>query len=87
MQRYYNSQADLALMNYEELTQLNANPFAYFILINNPEYIIWDIIPYNSGNWHIYTCHPEQISWRALHLNPRLGQLVRRDINAIDWRM
>lgn len=87
MQRYYHSQIDLTRMSYQQLVQLNTNPFACIMLINNPEYIQWDIIPYNANNWYIYTCYPGQISWLALKMNPKLKQLIRREISTIDWKM
>lgn len=86
MSNYCYQPIDLTKMNHTQLAQLSANPFACFMLINNPEYIQWEMVPYNLNNYHIYSAYPNMISWVALKLNPQLIHLVQSDITQINWK-
>lgn len=87
MSNYCYQPIDLTNMNHMQLSHLSANPYACFVLINNPEYINWDMIPYNLNNYHIYSVYPGMISWFALKMNPQLIHLIQSDITQIDWSM
>lgn len=74
-----------ARMSTDQVIDLNTNPRIWEVLIDNPHFIEWDLIPFNVNNANIYQRYPEKISWSALRLNPSLIQLMRSEISAIDW--
>lgn len=74
-----------ARMSYEMRIKLNMHPCCYQVLLNNPTYIMWDIIEYNRNNYPIYRRFPEKITWTALKQNPNLRYLLRSDLRQIKW--
>lgn len=67
------------------ITQLNLDPNGIIVLLQHPELIRWDILPYNHANYHVYARYPSMISWTALKQNPILYTLMRKNISQIDW--
>jgi hypothetical protein len=71
----------------QAIVQLNLDMHAHTVLLQHPELICWDIMPYNRGNYPIYARYPGMISWTALKHNPMLYQLMRQEISQIDWKV
>lgn len=68
------------------IQQANSHPLAYQVLLQNPEYIRWDILEQNQRNYPIYFKYPEKITWNALRCNPELKRLVQTNITKISWK-
>ncbi len=89
MTTYYNSYIpDITKkLKFYELIQINMDPNCCNLLLNNPDLIDWNIIKYNYNNYIIYYNYPEKITWDVLEYNPNLFEIIRTDLNLINWKV